>query len=315
MFNKFFCGLLMSLLLVVSSFAQKKNDSEYSGFFDTYYFKGPWNFTLGGGIAQYNGDIKNSKIGNTFGVGASYKFWPRTYFGGQFNYISFSATDSDKIRNISFSTTMMEVYGFMRFNVLDKKMLKNRDIFQKEMRVRPYVQIGLGVNRFKAVSETDNPDWKAPNKTEDVSYPKIGFAVPVGAGVAVFVTHRISVLGEFNLRLPLTDYLDDVSARGFGKKDSYFTAELKIQYSPFAPKMKKKMKFKSNPEPGPPAPPRPPKVETPANETPPVPEPDPYAPTEPKPEEKQDEIWGTPEEKPKEAPKADPNKKVEDPWY
>jgi hypothetical protein len=236
---------LLVLLAVFSQllYSQQKNGSEYSGFFDSYYFRGPVNFIAGGGATGYSGDLKKGKPSYIFGLGASYKLWPRTYFGAQLNFLNLQGKDADTIRNISFNNNMKELYMYCRFNILDRKMLKNMDVKRMEMFFRPYVTLGVGVNRYNVTSSTTNPDWDKNSIPENVSYPRTGFFIPAGVGVAFRITHRISILTEFNYRFPFTDYLDDVSARGNTKKDVYYTGELKVQYTPFAPKRKKKHKF------------------------------------------------------------------------
>lgn len=250
--------LAFGVVLMNLCFAQMKNTSEYSGFFDTYYFKGPWNFALGGGIARYSGDLGNGS-GNVFGLNASYKFWPRTYFGGQLNYVTLSGTDENKIRNIKFSSRIYEAYGFVRFNLLDKIMLKHSQIMQKEMRIRPYLLTGLGIGQLNSKSETDSLRWSKDSIPEKGPNPRLIPVIPLALGASIFVTHRVSLLLEFNYRVPFNDFIDDVSARGNSKKDAYYTFDIKIQVTPGAPRMKKKMKFNSNPEPGPPPAPRAPK--------------------------------------------------------
>lgn len=313
--------ILILFAVVQSLFSQSKGQTEYSGFFDSYYFRGPLNILLGGGVSAYNGDLSKPKPSYVFGGGVSYKVWPRTYFGAQLNYLNLAANDGDSIRNISFTNNMTEFYAYCRFNILDRKMLKNMDIKRKEMSIRPYLTLGIGTNRYSVTSKTTNPDWDKDAKPENAKYPKFGFFIPAGVGIAFFVTHRISILAEFNYRYPFTDYLDDVSARGNSKKDIYYTGELKIQYSPMAPKRKKKHKF-TEPAPyggkvtGPPAPKTAPDSSqqnnvAPADSTAPAeqPAPDPNAPSQDNstPQEQPiDDGWGTP---PPEDKKKDKNPK------
>lgn len=233
-----FVGVLTQVI------AQDRSKIEYSSFFDTYYFRGPMTYTLGGGATGYFGDIKKSNPSYIAGIGAYYKVWPRTYFGAQLNYLNLKGTDLDSVRNISFDTKIKEFYVYCRFNILDKKILKNQDIYRKAMFVRPYLSLGIGTLRYSATSSTTNPDWSKKSKPENVHYPKWGFEIPAGLGLSFFVSHRISINAEFNYRFPFTDYLDDVSARGGSEKDNFYTGELKIAYSPNAPKLRKRKKFK-----------------------------------------------------------------------
>jgi hypothetical protein len=240
--NTFLALLLISLNFVT---AQNRSEIEYSSFFDTYYFRGPLTFNVGGGAVAYGGDLKVCPPSLLTGFGVSYKVWPRTVFGAQWNYLQLKGSDLDTTRNINFKTNLMEFYGYCKFFILDRKILKNQDVYKRAMRCRPYLTAGIGTIRYSAVSSTTNPAWDKSSKPENVHYPKYGFVVPVGAGLQFFISHRISILTEFNFRFPFTDYLDEVSARGSVKKDVYYSGELKVAYAPFAPRMKrKKLKYK-----------------------------------------------------------------------
>ncbi len=242
--NTFLALLLISLNFVVG---QNRSEIEYSSFFDTYYFRGPLTFNIGGGAVAYGGDLKVCPPSLLTGFGVSYKVWPRTVFGAQWNYLQLKGSDLDTTRNISFKTNMMEFYGYCKFFIFDRKILKNQDVYKRELRCRPYLSVGLGTIRYSAVSTTTNPAWDKSAKPEDVHYPKYGFVVPTGLGLQFFITHRINILTEFNFRFPFTDYLDEVSARGKAKKDVYYSGEIKLAYAPFAPRMKrKKIKYKGD---------------------------------------------------------------------
>src|ERR1700754_2326696 len=88
--------------------AQGKRHREYSGFFDSYYFRGPITYTIGLNLTAYRGDLTQSLVStNSLGygvsIGANYKTWPRIAFGGEFSYFTLSGKDFEPRRGISFT--------------------------------------------------------------------------------------------------------------------------------------------------------------------------------------------------------------------
>ena len=76
---------------------------------------------------------------------------------------------------------------------------------------------------------------------EGVSYPRMGLAIPAGFGLSFDISRRFSVLTEVIYRYTFTDLLDGVS-EVYGNpeiKDSYLTIDLKLQWTPWAPRIKK----------------------------------------------------------------------------
>ncbi|MDP5082208.1 MAG: hypothetical protein NWP87_06075, partial [Winogradskyella sp.] len=67
---------LLSTIAFVSN-AQLKKGIEYSGFFDSYYWRGPVAFTGGLGLAVYSGDLCSDLSCSTpspyFSLGVGYK--------------------------------------------------------------------------------------------------------------------------------------------------------------------------------------------------------------------------------------------------
>ena len=60
--------------------AQGKRHREYSGFFDSYYFRGPITYTVGFNVTGYSGDLSKSPVnslGYGISIGANYKTWPQ----------------------------------------------------------------------------------------------------------------------------------------------------------------------------------------------------------------------------------------------
>lgn len=228
--------------------AQGKRHREYSGFFDSYYFRGPITYTLGGGMTAYRGDLSSGLIGtNSLGygisIGANYKTWPRIAFGGEFSYFTLSGKDFDSQRSISFTSTNMELLAYGRFYFVDETVRvapdrkKERDL----VFFKPYFTTGIGFLLYNPVSTSSNAAFDSLKVTEGKSYPGYGPVIPVGLGFAICPTHRLSFVLEASYRFTFTDHLDDVSARGNSpKKDGYGFVSFKVQYCPGAPAKKKK---------------------------------------------------------------------------
>ena len=234
---------LLLLVFHVALMAQKRRQVEYSGFFDSYYYRGPLNITLGAGTAGYIGDLgfmPGVKISPAYNVGASYKVWPRTYFGLDFNYLTLGGIKNDTSGSISFSTTVYELTAYCRFNLLDKRILFKNDINKRPQRIRPYLTLGVGAAYFDpkiAVSDTNFFKTYQGTKTTNVA-----LVLPVSLGFAFYLNKRFSILTEFGYRYIFTDALDGIKKTGTAGMDSYATASLKIQYT-ILPFKKKRAKY------------------------------------------------------------------------
>jgi len=228
--------------------AQGKRHREYSGFFDSYYFRGPITYTLGVSMTAYRGDLSSGLIGtNSLGygisIGANYKTWPRIAFGGEFSYFTLSGKDHEPRRGISFTSTNMELLAYGRFYFVDETVRvapdrkKERDL----VFFKPYFTTGIGLLMNSPVSTYSDDIQDTVRVNEGKRYPGYGPVIPVGLGFSLSHSHRLSFVIEATYRFTFTDYLDDVSARGNSpKKDGYGFVSFKVQYCPGAPAKKKK---------------------------------------------------------------------------
>lgn len=241
---------IVSILLFNNSGSAQKQELEYSGFFDTYYFRGPWTFTLGGGVAAYNGDLCKIYNCNSFqpayAFGLHYKLWPRVAFGGELTYFNLEGRDQNLTRNIAFTSNNFEIDAFGRFYLIDDIVRVAADRRKKPRRVKPYIQLGLGALYYNPTSfYTPQPTDSVYLQSEDKKYPGVTMVIPAAFGIGFWFSHRVSITTDINFRYTLSDYLDDVSVRGTGNgKDSYAMVMVKLQYAPWAPKLKKRKKLK-----------------------------------------------------------------------
>lgn len=248
--NRLFLPLLV-LVMALSSLraqAQGSGQREYSGFFDSYYYRGPLSFTLGAGIAGYKGDLCDglgcNKIKPVFGIGANYKLWPRMMFGAEFSMGQIGASkDLDTSRNLAFDTKLNQLDLYTRFFIVDDITRVARDRRKHPKRVKPYITTGLTFLMYNAKSYYTAPPL-IDQEREEGSNPRFAIAVPAGLGMSFFITHRISITTDLAYRITFTDYLDEVSKRGNpDKNDGYGIFTVKVQYSPTAPKKKKKKRL------------------------------------------------------------------------
>jgi hypothetical protein len=117
-----------------------------------------------------------------------------------------------RLRNFSFSTSLMEVSAQMLYTIGDNYTAD---------RLQPYVFAGAGVSFLhvkRDYSHTDpayfsNLTWLAKGLQADTKaeLPKRCMVFPVGAGFRLGIGDYMSVFGEGTYRLMSTDYLDGFS--------------------------------------------------------------------------------------------------------
>ncbi|MCU0429484.1 MAG: hypothetical protein MUF42_05880 [Cytophagaceae bacterium] len=213
------------LVLSFSLQAQFKTKREYSGFFDSYYYRGPIAFTVGLGPSLYRGDYSegfySSSPGFSFAGGANYKVWPRCVYGLQVRYTSFRSTYSDSAFNYSYSGNVLgfDLYG--RFYLLDDIVRISRD--RKKFRKNKfYLTYGASILR----------------------YGRFGLSFPVGLNYSYDFSQRLSLHAGFSHHFMFSDRLDGLKKGG---PDAYALIQFTVQFSPWAPKGK--LKLKSEPPP------------------------------------------------------------------
>src|SRR6185437_7691196 len=122
-----FCSAFIVLILTsVNGFAQ--TGRQYSGLFDTYYYRGPFSITGGVGATAYNGDLGLfNKPSYAIAVGANYKLWPRIALGAEFLYYQLQGSKTTSVSDTnlttsstsSFTSTNIELDLYGRFYLID----------------------------------------------------------------------------------------------------------------------------------------------------------------------------------------------------
>ncbi|MCS6824512.1 MAG: hypothetical protein NZ529_09465 [Cytophagaceae bacterium] len=203
------------------SLAQKKPQIEYSGFFDSYYYRGPLTFSLGIGPASYRGDAAKGFIkfpaGVGFNVGAHYRVWPRTVLGVEFTYAGLSSSRQiDSVTTVRYSSSALSLELFGRLFLVDDIVRKAADR-RKFRPLKFYILAGAGV----------------------LMQPAFIPQFPAGLGLQYSISPRLSGSVEYAHKFTLSDRLDGIRYSP-PQKDSYGMFSVRVQYSPFAPKRKKK---------------------------------------------------------------------------
>ena len=236
---------LLSLIVLSAAFsnAQTKKNLEYSGFFDSYYFRGPWSITAGTGLNFYNGDLatlnKGNKISPTYNVGVAYKPWPKVRFGVQVGMMNFDVEDTKKTRNYIMKSSVVELMFYGKYYLIEDIVRKHSQFRKEHLKlIKPFFSLGFAPVYYSAKT-TDSLNIE--NTQSGVT-----FAVPVGGGIQFDITRRVGVSLDLAYRYVFSDKLDayDAEEGGGSAKDSYATIGITLQYSPFAKRLHKK-KFKA----------------------------------------------------------------------
>ncbi|HVD98532.1 MAG TPA: outer membrane beta-barrel protein [Cytophagaceae bacterium] len=201
---------------------------EYSGFFDSYYYRGPLSITGGVGTSIYMGDLSNHFYGTPglgFSLGLNYKFWPRVMFGVEFQHQALSGKSKDSIP-VSFTGVNWGLNFYGRFYLVEDIIRKSPDR-RTNKKVKPYITAGVGFTHFNAKGTYSSASGITP-------------AFPAGLGIEFKISQRFQVMPEYTHTFTFNDRLDAASYGG--GKDGYGMILLKLQYAPFAPKKKKKVK-------------------------------------------------------------------------
>lgn len=233
------------IALIISVFCvqgQYKENIKYSGFFDSYYFSGKNAFSInaGGGLAYYSGDLCGKLSCNntnpTFNLGLGYKIWPRVRFGIDYKFLSIGATDETS-RGYSFTSINHQLGAYGQFYFREDIVRRHQHLFRKPKLVKPYFKLGVGGLMFSPV--TLDADNLIVTTLPSIKYTLV---IPASLGIAFDITKRWSILTEVAYQYTFTDLLDGYSSANTNVKDMYGSFRIEVQYTPFAPKVKKKRK-------------------------------------------------------------------------
>lgn len=201
-------GRLFTILsLLFSSLATKAQVSELG---------------ITGGLTYYIGDLNTKHYYNAkpaFGLVYRYNFNERYAFRLQGLYSRLEAFDSDspdpnaQYRNLSFTTSLIEVAGLLEINFFPYRAGKEKKSWT------PFIFLGAAYFRVNPQADLNGVRFDlAPLGTEgqgtsagtNEPYALDHLAYPFGAGLK-FNLKRVDIQLEWGLRKTKTDYIDDVS--------------------------------------------------------------------------------------------------------
>ncbi len=220
-------ALLVLCVLHIANGQGISKKRDYSGFFDSYYYRGPLAITGGVGTSLGTGDLSKGFYGTpgfAFNLGANYKIWPRTVLGIEFQRFSLGGKSVDSL-GLSYKGSNWGINLYGRLYFIEDIIRKAQDR-RTNKKVKAYITSGLGFIKYKAVvSPLGGTSGLTP-------------VFPLGLGIEYKISQRLQIIPEFSHTFTFNDKLDGVS---FNKgKDGYTQILIKVQYSPFAPKKKKK---------------------------------------------------------------------------
>ena len=221
---------LYLLLLISISYSNKAHSQTNTG---------SWQLGANIGIAVYQGDLTPYRSGSykilkpSIGFNISRIFTPdlklRTSIaigqlkGDEGLYVK---PPYRKERNLSFTTSFVEISEILIWNFLDK----SSDISYK--RFSPYIFGGVGVsllNINRSSSKTTaayllNEPIATAGLLQDLQTapPKVILVFPAGIGLEIFISPSVSLNAEINFRYTRTDYLDGFSKIANPKVNDYF---------------------------------------------------------------------------------------------
>ncbi|QIX61291.1 hypothetical protein FY528_03600 [Hymenobacter lutimineralis] len=202
------------------------------------YYRGPVRFTFGGGITYYNGDLTGSLaenfIGPAISAGVLYKLYPGLQVGGEFTYFQLGAKDQLPSRGLAFRGRNASLIAQARLSLL-RDPADFSDGTGVPAVIKPYLRFGVGALLYSPESyqgterPTSNTNFGSPERND---YPATALIAPVGLGLSVRASRRVSVALEGTYFFTTTDHLDDVSTRANpARNDGYGLLELKAEYA------------------------------------------------------------------------------------
>lgn len=193
-----------------------------------YVQKGEFGLTVG--AAHYFGDLNNrvainrpkpavgiyflKQFGNYIGLRVSAHYAELGYSD------TYSKNDYQRLRNLSFNTSMWEVAVQGQFNFF--KFVPN----EAEHLFTPFITIGAGVFTYDPYAYLDGQKQylrRLGTEGQNIGYNgrkpynTMAFCFPVGVGIKYNISERLNFLFEITQRFTTTDYLDDVSTTYVGK--------------------------------------------------------------------------------------------------
>ncbi len=234
-------SFLLLLCVGASGFAQKKRAVEYSGFFDSYYNRGPLQYQGGIGVASLRSDLNDKwapgDLNVAFRVGLAYQWWARTLFSVDFHYMGLNSKATIDGLDYKLTNTGKELTASMRLYLVYDRVIKHAQRDGKHKLIQPYVTVGAGLLQNKPTLTVTN----GVTSGEVTRNSQLAFVVPVGLGADIWVSNRVAVVPELSYRFTFQDKLDALDQDIYsGNNEGVFVATLGIRFNPAGKKKPKK---------------------------------------------------------------------------
>ena len=175
-----------------------------------------WEAGIFGGGSGYMGDLNQKNplkvSGPALGAFARYNFNGYISLGVGVTYGAISAADSlssnqqDRIRNLSFTTKILEGSATAEFNFMEFVPSMSKNLYT------PYVLFGVAYTEYNPQTTYRGQTYDLRDyRTEGVAYKNGTIAVPIGVGFKYNIAGRLTLAASLGYRIAYTDYLDDVS--------------------------------------------------------------------------------------------------------
>lgn len=194
-----------------------------SALFATQLFAQPLRLHIGGGFANYNGDLqaKRFTLNQAHGLvsaGGTFNLTNKIALRSDYSFTKLEADDKNssdpgiRRRNLNFKTLIQELTLMGEYDLFDLS----------EKKWSPYVFAGIGVYRFSPYT-TDSLNRKVflqalgtegqglPEFADRKVYKKTQLNIPFGGGLKYALSDDVHLSVEMSVRKLFTDYLDDVS--------------------------------------------------------------------------------------------------------
>lgn len=216
--NKFIQSAALLVLLMITGISGVRAQSDLS----------KWQVGINGGVFVYQGDLTPSDLGSyktlepVFGGFVSRILNPSLLLRTNFAFGKLSGNDAKynnpayrQHRNYSFTTPVTEISELLVWN------MKSNNGNELGLRFSPYAFAGIGVNFLKIKRDYSNFEERyfaastniINGLAADINQrpPGAELVIPIGLGMEFYLTPKLSLTAETNIRYTFNDYLDGFS--------------------------------------------------------------------------------------------------------
>jgi hypothetical protein len=176
------------------------------------------------GYAAYYGDLCDGWDCHTFNPSFAIGFYYRTlyldqrvYIKTELRYLRLSSDDQHEDRNLDFKSNNFEFYVGGSIDLYGYQKLHRRRKF-----LNPYFFAGIGIVTYNPYGSLNGEWYRLRDyQTEQKSYGSVGLVVPLGFGLKIKYTPKISFALQAGYRFTFIDYLDDVSQEKYPDAASF----------------------------------------------------------------------------------------------